>query len=88
MAANAAPSSTLDTFRDVWVRGRLAYQRAFESLEEATLCAAQALAVAGASVDDEAVRGAELNAENARRCLAEVEAALERQFDLFCGLSE
>lgn len=88
MAVNPVRSSTLDTFRNVWVRGRLAYQRAVDSLEEATLSAVRARAVPGASVNDEAVRGAELNLENARQCLANVEAALERQFDLFCGLSE
>jgi hypothetical protein len=84
MAANALRFSVLETFRSVWVCGRLDYQRAAEVLEGATRAAEGARAAAGASPDDEEIRRAQQNVETARRRLAEVEAALGAQFDRFC----
>jgi hypothetical protein len=87
MAANAVGCGVLDTFRVVWVRGRLDYQRAAEALEMAIRSAEQLRLGAGGSVDDDEVRRAEQSIESARRRVAEVEALLEMQFDRFCGVS-
>jgi hypothetical protein len=86
MAANAARCSALDTFRSVWARGHLDYQRAVEALEAATRSAEQVRLVAFASIADREVRRAEQDLECARRRVAEIEAVLEEQFDRFCGV--
>jgi exonuclease VII small subunit len=88
MAANAVRRSALDSFRSEWVRGSLDYQRAVDALDAARQSVEQARAVAGAAPDDESARHARETAEHARQRLAEIEAALERQFNEFCGVSE
>jgi hypothetical protein len=85
--ANAADRLVLDAHRAVWVRGRLDYHRAVEALEQATLEAERLRAADGSSADDSQARQAEHNLQNARRRVAETEAALGRQFDHFCDSS-
>ncbi len=87
MAATAVRSSVLDTFRGVWVRGRLDYQRAVEALEAAIQAAERVRQVSSASIDSPEVVRADRDVENARRRVAEIEAVLESQFDRFCGVS-
>ncbi len=86
MASGAADRLVLDTFRAVWVRGRLDYQRAVEALEEATLEADRVRAI-DAAASEQHVRRAEERVEHARRRVAETEAALGQQFDRFCRTS-
>ena len=61
------------------------YQRAVEALEAAIRSVEQTRT--GVGTTDHEVRRAEENVESARRRVAEIEAALERQFDRFCGVS-
>lgn len=83
MSANVVRCSVLDTFRSEWVRGHLDYQRASDALEAAQQVAAELRAAT--ALDDEAVRRAERNVEDARRRVSEVEARLAAHFDRFCG---
>ena len=87
MSANALSCSMLDSFRNVWVCGRLDYQRAAEALEVAEKDAAQARVASPGSSEAPEIAVVEERVESARRRLAEVEAVLERQFDRFCGLT-
>jgi hypothetical protein len=86
MSANAVRFVALDTFRKEWVCGHLDYQRAAESLEAASQALGRISAAVCTSMDDEA-RCAQQEVENARRRLAEVESALQTQFDRFCSVT-
>jgi hypothetical protein len=83
MSANVVRCSVLDTFRGEWVRGHLDYQRAADALEAAQQVAAELRAAT--ALDDETIRRAERNVEDARRRVSEVEARLASHFDRFCG---
>ena len=87
MAANSVRCSVIDTFRSVWARGHLDYQRAVEALEAATRSAEQVRREALGSIADHEVCRAEQDLERAHRRVAEIEAVLEEQFDRFCGVS-
>jgi hypothetical protein len=76
----------LDTFRAIWVEGRLDYQRAADALEVALESAEEVRRTADARID-EGVRHADQQVEDARRRLSEIEGVLARQFDQFCGVT-
>jgi len=86
MADAAIEDSTIETFRAAWIGGHLDHQRAAEVLEEAERSCRQARDESTGR-DPEDVRRAQLAVEGARRRLAEVEDALAKQFDRFCGIS-
>lgn len=80
-------SDQIDTFRDVWVRGSLEYQRALEALEAATRSAAEMCLEGHQSLSDQEERRIRQDLDNTRRRIAEIQCALEAQFDRFCGVS-
>jgi hypothetical protein len=86
MSASAARFGLLDTFRGVWVRGHLDYQRAVEALDVATQSEEEARLKASTAIDDDEMRRTQQGVEQARQRVAEIEARLESQFDRFCGV--
>jgi hypothetical protein len=85
MAENTVRYALLASFRDVWVTGRLDYQRAADALEAAIRSVEAMRREAGARIDEQ-LQLAEQGVEDARRRLSEIEGVLERQFNSFCGV--
>jgi hypothetical protein len=80
-------SILLDSFRDVWIRGRLDYQRASDALD-AAIRSAEAMRLEPGVEVDEQLDVANQCVEAARRRLSEVAFVLEQQFNQFCGVEK